>query len=77
MMTLQQASDHVLISGDYRGQKIGSVALTDQGLLDLALLSNKCDLDPLDRDPLDYFLCSNDIHLRLDRIRGERTYCGR
>ena len=76
-MTIEQAASHVLISGDYRGQKIGEVAVTNEGLLDLALLSCKCDLYPLDREPLDFFLCHNDIHLRLDRIRKDRLYCGR
>lgn len=75
----QQAGDaalHRLVSGDYRGQQIGEVSLSEEGLVYLDKLACDEKAHGLDRCNAEIFVSYETVKAELGRIREVARLAG-
>lgn len=68
-MTLADAVLHVLVSAPFEGRRVGDVAETDAGLLELERLSSSEAIHGLDRLALEVFCADREVRHQLEQAR--------
>lgn len=67
-MTTDEAADFCAVTGDYRGQRLGDLAATDAGLLELDRLAQSGSSDGLEKAAATVLLTRRDLAFRLQEI---------
>ena len=70
---LPRTEDFILPHGDYRGQKIGTVAVSAEGLLSLEWLAQREDLEARAKLALETYLNDWSIRAQLQALKDRGT----